>query len=615
MSQLSVSGAVSGLDTASIINQLVAVDQRQQQLLNTRMSAVQKTSDAYGRLITSLRSLSTQASALATTSSWSGTVASSSSSSVSVTATGTTPQSLTFDVTSVAAAHSLVSAGTVTGTADVVASSGSITLTGSDGTPQTLDVGGGSLAEVVTRLNQTGTGVRAAAVQVAPGSYRLQVTAAASGEASAFTLDGLDGFPGFDVLAQGQDAVLSVGADAQTAYEVRSSSNTFSSVLPDLTFTVTRPETGVTVSSTVDGSRVADDVQALVTSMNAVLGDITQQTKWNPDTRTGGPLLGESAVRRLQQNVLSVLSDAGAAGVSLKRDGTVSFDRAAFLEAFSADPAAVAQQFGAKATFEPAAGVSGSASITRAAATTRTGTYAVHLTASAAREQWRVDPPGGSIAGQTVVIVRGSQVVSYTAGAGDTLADAVNAITARAASAGLTVSAALTSGAIVLTAASTGASQAFSVTLDGNAATRVTAGRDVAGTIDGQAATGTGSLLTGAPGTGSGAAGLALSLAFDDADVAASGGDVGTVNFQPGLAQRLVGLVDDATSSTGGILKVAQDGRDATVKDLQTQVDAWDRRLEARRLQLTRTFATLETTLSSLRSQTSALSSLTTTSG
>ncbi len=155
---------------------------------------------------------------------------------MTATASGTAAGSLTFDVTAVAAAHALVSAEAVGSTSAVVAS-GPLTLTTSAGTTQ-VDVGSGSLADVVAGINAAGKGVTATAVQTSPGQYRLQVTATSPGASSAFTLDGLDGFSAMNVLTTGADAVISIGSDPATAYQITSSSNTFSGVVPGLSFTV-----------------------------------------------------------------------------------------------------------------------------------------------------------------------------------------------------------------------------------------------------------------------------------------------------------------------------------------------------------------------------------------
>jgi flagellar hook-associated protein 2 len=609
MSQFSVSGAISGLDTATLINQLMAIEGQQQQQLQTRQTNAQKAADAYDAAITALKGLFDKASAVARTSDWNGVSATSSSTSVTATGTGTQGGTLTFDVTSVARAHTLISADAVASPSSVVAS-GPLTLTAFDGTQTTIDVGGGTLSEVVSAINGASAGLTAAAVQTSPGNYRLQVASSTTGAASSFTLDGLDGFSGLNVLSQGSDAKITVGDDPDSAYEITSSSNTFKNVVPGLSFTVSKLEDGVTVSSTVNGAAVADQVSALVDTVNSVLTGLDAQTALPTKTTAGGVLAGDTTIRQIEQQVLSAVSGAGAAGVQLTKDGRLTFDRQAFLDAFAKDPTAVAKAFGAKVTFTPTAGVTGSVTLSRASATTRAGSYAIQVAVAAAREQWRVQPPGGVIAGHTVLLVRGSTMVSYTAGAGDTVADAVAALNARMATAGFGVGAALVGGDIVLTADFAGTAPAFAVTLDGNPAIQVTAGENVSGTIDGQTATGIGDVLQLDSGTG-GAVGLAVHTQVDAADLAASGGDVGSVTYQPGLAQSLLGVLSNATALGTGSLQQAKQGSQALASDLQDQVDTWSRRLDDRRAALQRQFATLETTLADLKSQSSALSGLT----
>ena len=70
MSNMTISGAISGLDTATIINQLVSLQANQQTLLKNQRSSEQKAADALGSLskaLSSVGSLATGAAALTTT--------------------------------------------------------------------------------------------------------------------------------------------------------------------------------------------------------------------------------------------------------------------------------------------------------------------------------------------------------------------------------------------------------------------------------------------------------------------------------------------------------------------------------------------------------------------
>ncbi|WP_088320070.1 flagellar filament capping protein FliD [Kineosporia sp. R_H_3] len=606
MANVSISGAVSGLDTQSIINSLVSVQANQQTLLKSKQATAQKASDSYKALMTSLDALAAKARSVADTSAWKGLTTASSSSGVTTTATGTTSGGLTFDVTAVAARHALVSAETVGSGAAVVAS-GPLTLTKSDGSVTTIEVGNGTLGEVVSAINEAKAGLSASAVQTGPGQYRLQVSATASGSTSAFTLDGVDGFSAMNVLTQGADATIHVG-DALTGYDITSASNTFTDVVPGLSFTVSRVESAVTVSSTVDGTAVAAEVQALVDSANALLADVAKQTTYDTTTKTGGPLTGSSTVRNLTQSIMSTVGGAGAAGISLTRDGKLAFDKAAFTTAFAADPAAVAAQYGASIDFAPAGGVTGRITLARAGESAAPGSYDVTVSSAPVREQWQVTSTGGSIEGSTLGLTRSDGATfSYTAAVGESLADSVVALNARLSAAGFGVGATLDGTNITLTATSAGTGGAFEATLDGNPQTLLAAGADVAGTIDGVAATGSGNLLSLPSTATSGAAGLALTVEVTANDVALTGGAVGAVTYKQGVAQRLATLLGNFTGSDG-MLSSAKTGSDATVKDLQAQIEKWDTRLETFRATLSRQFTAMETALARLKSDTSFLS-------
>jgi flagellar hook-associated protein 2 len=225
-----------------------------------------------------------------------------------------------------------------------------------------------------------------------------------------------------------------------------------------------------------------------------------------------------------------------------------------------------------------------------------------------------MDPPGGIIGGQTVVVMQGSRVVTYTAGVGESIADAVAAMNSRMSSSNLGVTAAVVGASVFFTAASPGTGSTFEVTMNGATATLTVAGQDVTGSIDGYDATGSGTILSLSE-EASDANGLAFdTAAITDADVS-GGGYIGDASYTPGLAQSLANLLDAVTDTRDGSLSQARANRLADVQDLQDSIESWDRRLESRRATLTKQFTAMETAIAALKSQTSALSGLPSTSG
>lgn len=607
MSSITIGGIVSGLDTTSIIDKLVAVEGNSRTLLAKQQTTQKSAVSAYASLLGAVGTLSSQVGKLADTSTWATTSASSSSASVTATATGKTASSLTFDVTALAAAHTLISAGTVNSTGATVASGGTLTLTRTGtGATTSIDVGNGTLAEVVAAINGAGAGLNAQAVQTSPGQYRLQVNATSTGTASQFTLTGLSG--ALNTLTTGANAAISVGS-GPNAYTVTSSTNTFSGVASGLSFTVGKLENGVTVSSSVDASTVADQISSIVTNANNLLSGIASSTAWDSSTKTGGALLGSDTARALSQGILGVVAGSSAPGLSVTSTGQLAFDQDAFTAAFNADPDAVARAFGRSSTFEPAAAAP-TATATVAYATSRTaaGSYAVNVDANAKPEQWQVIQPGTGIVGRLITLTRGATSVSHTVAVGQDATAAAASLNAKLAEAGFGVSATESGGKIMLTSTSPGAAGAFTAEIDGGGtATQLVEGQDAVGTIDGETAIGKGNVLSLPVDAESGAAGMSVLVGANDSEVLASAGGIGTVTYRPGVAQQLQSLLERMSNSQTGSLVQAQDQASAQVGSLQTQIDNWTTRLDDYRKMLTTKFTAMESALSSLKAQSTAL--------
>jgi len=216
-----------------------------------------------------------------------------------------------------------------------------------------------SLTDVVNALNGPGTGVSATAVQVAEGAYRLQLTSSTTGSASDITLSNgafLGGLGDMQQLSAGTDTVLRVGS-GPGAFDVTSSTASVTGLLTGVTITALKadPTTSVTVNVAGDSSGVADKMATMVSQANAVLSYINTQSSYDPTAKIGGPLVGDSMGRDLTSRITDAVIGSSAStpamsGVSVARDGSITFDRAAFLAAYAADPAAVTSTMNALST-------------------------------------------------------------------------------------------------------------------------------------------------------------------------------------------------------------------------------------------------------------------------
>jgi flagellar hook-associated protein 2 len=223
----------------------------------------------------------------------------------------------------------------------------------------------GSLQSLVSAINSTqGAGVRAAAVQVSTGQYRLQLTATDTGSANAFTLTGAGGAPltgmSFTQVSSAHDAVLHVG-DVGSGFDITSGSNTIEGVMPGVTVKATALASSVTVGVSQDQSAITAAVQSLVDAANSALVTIgsvgSNGVVGTNGKRTGaGALAGDGLMRQLTSQILSKVTagvggkSLSSVGIGVNKDGIVTFDSTKFGTAVAADPTAVQSMFSTAAT-------------------------------------------------------------------------------------------------------------------------------------------------------------------------------------------------------------------------------------------------------------------------
>ena len=342
----SISG-LSGFDSATFVEQLMQLEKVPQDRLKTRQSSEKTVLTALQTLNTTLASLKTQAEALARPTTWQAVKGTSSSTAVTVSALSTAASgSFGVTVDRIAVPHQ-VGFGESAALDDIVATPPVVQITSHDGTVHDIATGDGSLKDIISAINSSSaeTGVRATAVRVADGSYRLMVQATQTGEAGRFTItleDGSDLLGGATVR-QGEDAQITLGPGITAT----SSTNTFADVMPGVTLTLDpSAATGSTATVTLarDTTASKDAVKALVDKVNSLLTTIDTQTKAG-----SGILAREQSARGVRNAILETVfggsSSMASVGIQTDRYGKLVFDAQAFDTAYAADPAAVAAQF------------------------------------------------------------------------------------------------------------------------------------------------------------------------------------------------------------------------------------------------------------------------------
>ncbi|AGZ46335.1 flagellar filament capping protein FliD [Actinoplanes friuliensis] len=381
----SVDGLVTGMSTTDTINQLMKIEAAPQAALRNKVNTANKVVTAYQSVNSRMSSIGTAAKALTDANSWKSMKATSSSDAAVVSAQpGASAGSMSFRVNQLATTHAATfTGGSVTSISDAATSpvmnGSSFDIELADGTTQTVSPTDASLQSVVSAINNTANAAyKASAVQISPGKYTLQLTATKSGQDGDFAIpSGLDNLGTGVVTTQGANAQLTVGTTAD-AYTIESASNTFADVLPGVTVTATKVQSAsdaqVTIDLSSDTEGLAAKVQALVDNANTALTEIAAQSKTKSGEISAGVLVGDSAMRKLTQDILSAVSGGAtglgsnggnasynAVGISVDRSGKLTFDKDKFLESYKADPAKTQQFFdgyeekagGTPAKFDP----------------------------------------------------------------------------------------------------------------------------------------------------------------------------------------------------------------------------------------------------------------------
>ena len=359
MATSSVSGLGSGLDTASIVSQLMAIERNSQTLLKGRLTTEQSNVKSLQDINSKLSALATSAGALAKPTSWNPVKVTTSSEHVTAAATpGAMVGALSFTVEQRAQAHT-VSLGTTAKLTDPVVTgdgtSHKVQLT-RGGTTVDIDAGDGTLQGLVNGINAAGTGLKAGLVKVdtvdGAAVYRLRVTSATTGEDGVFTLsdNGADLLGGATVVTQGQNAAIKVGSDV-----IESASNTFAGVLNGVDVTLGTdavPGTSVDLSIERDSDAMVTSIKELVDAVNTLIADMDKATAYSASgtsTRTG-TLAGDSQVRSVRNDLLTAVyptdgSSMAAFGIQTDRYGKLVLDETKLKAAIADDPAKVAAAF------------------------------------------------------------------------------------------------------------------------------------------------------------------------------------------------------------------------------------------------------------------------------
>jgi flagellar hook-associated protein 2 len=330
-----------------MVSQLMQLEAAPQTRLKAKVTAEQSALNALQSVNTKLAAVETAAEAMrAGSTTWQSAKATSTDSAIAVSAAaGAAAGTLTFDVTRLA--RNQVSTITATDPTTVITTGGPVSIKIGSAPAVDITVGGtGSVKDVADAVNAAGIGVKAALVTNSNNETVLQLTSTKTGTANAFTITAGVDPASVKTAVSAQDAEIAVGDPANGGYTVTSDTNSFSNLMQGVTITAGKVQAGVTVSVASDSGAIADKMQAFVDAANAALAELKKQGDISVGARKQAALAGDFTLRQMTSEILSASGNGLAGygsfkqvGVELNRDGTLKFDKDAFLAAYAADPA------------------------------------------------------------------------------------------------------------------------------------------------------------------------------------------------------------------------------------------------------------------------------------
>lgn len=372
------SSSAGTLDVNSLVTQLMTLERRPIDKLNTKVSSYQTKISSFGTLKglvssfqTAVRSLNDSFLGFSATSSDAGVV---SASAASTAAAGT----YSLNVTTLAQAHKLAAAGLAGDTSALSAGASTVTfVVGATSTDVTI-AAGATLQDIRAAINAAKMGVTATIVNDGSGTpYRLALSSNASGvsnkinsitiqtggDAAINDLLAYNPAANAPVLVTMAQTVAAQDADfTVNGIQIIKSSNTVTDAIQGVTLTLNKATTA-TLTVARDTNAVSTAASGFVDAYNALASQLKSRSVYGNATTPAGALAGDGTVRLMQDQLRGIFNTAATpasggtltslaqAGVAFQSDGTLKLDSGKLNSAMTSDFSDVTNLFSSATGF------------------------------------------------------------------------------------------------------------------------------------------------------------------------------------------------------------------------------------------------------------------------
>ena len=640
---ISTAGIGSGLDVESIVTKLMSTEQGPLTAVTKQKTSYESQISAYGTLKSGLATFQAAVKNLSdiakfntqTAVSGDATVVSASSNGAATIGNYSLtvrqlaqPQKISLP--GVASVYTPIGSGTLTISFGTYNSTGNTFSPNLDKVAKSLTItpANNTLSGIRDAINAGDLGVNASIVNDGV-TNRLVISSKDSGAANSMKISVSDAdSTNFDTSGLSQlayDPTLTAGAgknlsELQAAKSsivdidgitVTKSSNIVTDALEGVTLNLLKVQVGTPVDLTVgrDQTTVEKSVTDFVKAFNDINTTLRNLTKYDSTGKSSGVLLGDATTRSISTKIKLTLTNAltsngtlnslSQIGVSFQKDGTLLLDSTKLKTAIQNNADGIAGIFASVGKASD-----GQVSVTGQSANTKVGSYAVNISQLATQGSLSSSSAPNLTITQGVndqlnLTVNGlSYSLTIPAATYASVDDLAAALQNRVSAAGALAKIAVSGGTLQVTSTNYGSNSTVIVG-GGNAAIGMlgatpasVTGLNVAGSINGVAALGSGRTLTGA--TGDASEGLLVSIGGG-----ALGGR-GTVTFSRGYASQLNTLMDGLLGTTG-LLASRSDGLTASVTRLATQQTTLQDRLAVIEKRYRAQFTALDKTISGLQ--------------
>ncbi len=365
---LSIDGLVSGIDTATLVEGLVSIQQSQVSRLTSQKDEIVAQQTAFKGIEAQLLSLRGKLSALGRSQNniFDAKLATVSDESlVQVSASGSAINgSYNITVNSLATAHQVASQTFSEPESQITQGTLTIQVGNGSSVDVTIDSSNNTVQGLVDAINFNSDDVFASLITDSSGT-RILLTGQDSGAANTITITNNLGAssgeaiqPDFsgDPVQQAADASITVGSGTG-ALTITNSTNQFDNVFEGVAINVIGADPGKEISISInnDNQAIEEAVQGFVESFNSLMSYIDTQTDYNVDNESGGPLIGNRSTLSIQNDLRnrlvfsipgldSTMNQLSAVGIQFNDSGQLFLNSAELQQAINGDVEGVTSQ-------------------------------------------------------------------------------------------------------------------------------------------------------------------------------------------------------------------------------------------------------------------------------